>query len=201
MKSKIKITKEDIKEIAKYKEKYFPKYTSSLINLLNRWAGGTSDKIVGQMSEEVMLCPYRKHSNWRKWYLKRHPNSIKKSINLIMKKRMEVLKQYKKINKKLMKRWVDDLVIDKSYWGIKIQGAIIKKLKTFTNKRCRVATKKEERSGYDGFIGRNPIQIKPKSYRNASNVRSEILRAKVIYYEKNKDGSYDVNIKEIKRLL
>ena len=47
MKTKIIITKEDIKEIAKYKDNNFPKYTSSLMNLLNRWAGGTSDKIVG----------------------------------------------------------------------------------------------------------------------------------------------------------
>jgi|SRR3989344_1727157 len=201
MKTKIIITKEDIKEIAKYKDNNFPKYTSSLMNLLNRWAGGTSDKIVGQMSEEVMLCPYKKYSSWKKWYFKKYPDSINKSINLIMNKKREVLKQYKKINKKLVRNWVEDLVIDKSYWGIKIQEAVINKLRKLTRKKCRIATKKEERGGYDGFIGIKPIQIKPKSYKNASNVKSERLRAKVVYYEKKNDGSYEVNIKEIKRLL
>lgn len=201
MKSKIRITKEDIKEIAKYKEKNFPKYTASLINLLNRWAGGTSDKIVGQMSDEVILCPYKKYSRWKKWYSKKYPNSMNISIKLIMKKKREVLKQYKKINKKLVRKWVEDLVIDKSYWGIKIQEAVINSLRKLTRKKCRIATKNEEREGYDGFIGRNPIQIKPTSYKIASNVKSERLRAKVVYYEKKNDGSYDVNIEGIKRLL
>ena len=59
-----------------------------------------------------------------------------------MNKKREVLKQYKKINKKLVRNWVEDLVIDKSYWGIKIQEAVINKLRKLTRKKCRIATKK-----------------------------------------------------------
>ena len=47
----LKVTKEEIMEVAGYKPKEFPKYTVSVINLLNRWAGGTASKIVGQMSD------------------------------------------------------------------------------------------------------------------------------------------------------
>src|SRR3989344_7603383 len=196
----LKVTKEEIMEVAKYNPKEFPKYTASVINLLNRWAGGTASKIVGQMSDEVIECPHRDYNKWREWYLKRHPKSIEDATNLIMKKFEEVKKGLDKIDRKIVELWVEDLVIDKSFWGLKVQEAILNKIEKKTGIKCRLANKDEESKGFDGFIGNNAVQIKPDSYKVASNVKTEKSRAKIIFYKKE-DGDYQVDLNQVQDYL
>lgn len=189
-------------KLAEYKPKEFPKYTASIINLLNRWAKGTKAEVVGQMSDEVIECPHKDYSKWREWYLKKHPTAIEDATNLIIAKMEQVKPNLEKIDKKIIKVWVDDLVVDKSFWGIKVQEAILQKIQNKTGIKCRLANKEEERKGFDGFIGNNPIQIKPDTYKVASNVRTEVLRAKTIYYKKIKDsGNYNVDLNEVEEYL
>lgn len=189
-------------ELAEYKPKEFPKYTPSFINLINRWAHGTDAKVVGQMSDEVIKCPYKEYDKWKEWYLNKHPTAIEDATNLIIAKIKEVKPNIENIDKNTIKVWVDDLVIDKSFWGIKVQEAILKKIQKKTGIKCRLADKEEERKGFDGFIGNNPVQIKPDTYKVASNVKTEVLRAKMISYKKIKDsGNYDVDLSEVEKYL
>lgn len=196
-KEEIKITRKQLSKFAGYKPKEFPKYSASLINLLNRWAGGTHSKIVGQMSDLVPECPHRDYGKWKEWYLEKHPEALDKATKLIISKLEDVKKAFEKIDEKIVRMWVEDLVIDKSFWGLKIQEAILKELQELTGKKCRLANKKEESQGYDGFIDDTPLQIKPSTYKTASNVKTEKLRAKTIYYAKNQEGDYIVDISEI----
>lgn len=198
--NEIKITKKEIMEVAKYSPKEFPKYTVSFINLINRWAGGTASKIVGQMSDEVIECPHKDYGKWKEWYLKRHPTAIEDATNLIIRKFEEVKKGLDKIDKSVVKLWVEDLVIDKSFWGLKVQEAILNKIEKNTGVKCKLANKEEESKGFDGFIGNNPIQIKPDSYKIASNVKTEKSRAKTIFYKKQ-DGDYKVDLSEVQDYL
>lgn len=197
MEKKFKITRKELMKVAEYTPKPFPKYTSSMINLLNRWAGGTHSKIVGQMSDLVPECPHKDYEKWKKWYLSKHPKAVENAVKKIMEKLNEVKEQFEKIDEKIVKMWVEDLVIDKSFWGLKIQEAILLRLQEMTGKKTRLANQKEESKGYDGFIGKEPIQIKPSTYKSASNVKTEKLRAKTIYYTKNTDGDYIIEIDEI----
>ena len=197
MKKEIKITKKELMKIADYKPKQFPKYSASIINLLNRWARGTASEVVGQMSDLAQECPHKDYDKWREWYLTKHPEAIEKATKLIMTKLKEVAKTFEKIDEDIVKIWVEDLVIDKSFWGLKIQEAIILRLEELTKKKCRLADKEEESKGIDGFVGELPIQIKPSSYKTASNVKTEKLRAKIVYYEKNADGDYIIDISEL----
>jgi hypothetical protein len=196
-KKEIKITRKQLQKVADYKPKSFPKYSASLINLLNRWARSTDAKIVGQMSDLVQECPHKDYDKWREWYLKKHPTAIDDATKLIMAKLKDVENAFKDIDEKIVKIWVEDLVIDKSFWGLKIQEAIIIELEKITNEKCRLANKQEESKGIDGFVGNIPIQIKPSSYKTASNVKNEKLRAKTIYYEKNNDGDFIVDYSEL----
>ncbi len=116
---------------------------------------------------------------------------------MILSKLVEVEPTIKKIDEQLVRLWVEDLVIDKSFWGLKIQEAILLRLEIITGKKCRLATAKEESKGIDGFIGEIPVQIKPSSYKTASNVKTERLRCVTIYYEKNSDGDFIVNTAEM----
>ena len=196
-KKEIKITRKQLQKVADYKPKQFPKYSASIINLLNRWARGTASQVVGQMSDLAQECPYKDYDKWRAWYLEKHPDAIDKATKLIMAKLKEVAKAFEDIDEDIVKLWVEDLVIDKSFWGLKIQEAIILELEKITGEKCRLANKQEESKGIDGFVGKVPIQIKPSSYKSASNVKTEKLRAKTIYYEKNIDGDFIADYSEL----
>jgi hypothetical protein len=39
--------------------------------------------MVGQMSELIQECPHKTFEGWKKWYLKKHPNSIENATEKI----------------------------------------------------------------------------------------------------------------------
>ncbi len=190
----IEIKKKELINITKYKQPDFPKYTSSLINLLNRRARGTHSSVVGQMSDLTIECPYKEYDKWREWYLTKRPDAIDKAVKLIISKLTEVKDAMGKINEDVIRRWVIDLVIDKSFRSLKIQEAILIKIEKLTEIKCRLANKEEEQKGIDGFVGDIPVQIKPATYKIASNVKSEKLIEVVIYYKKTENCDYIVDI-------
>jgi len=122
--------------------------------------------------------------------LENHPKTIDEAVKLIMSKKNEVKDSFNKIDEKLVRDWVTDLVIDKSFWGLKIQEAVLLKIEKLTGKKTRLANRTEESKGIDGFIEDTPVQIKPTSYKTASNVKTENLKAKTIFYEKQASGDY-----------
>ena len=202
MGEQIVITKEELKEIAGYEAKSFPTYIAPLLNMINRWASGTASKIVGQMSDLAQECPHKDYDKWKKWYLEKHPEAINNAVKLVRAKLENVKEKLSEVNDDTIKLWVEDLVIDKSFWGLKIQEAIIKKLEGLTGEKCRLATAKEEQKGIDGFVGNVPVQIKPDSLDSApQTIRTEKYIARVINYKKTKDGDYIIDIDSVKDLI
>jgi hypothetical protein len=53
--------------------------------------------------------------------------------------------------------------------------------------KYRLSIIEEESKGIDGFIGDIPISIKPITYKIKNSLR-ENIEAKIIYYEKTKNG-------------
>ena len=92
-----------------------------------------------------------------------------------------------KIDKEIVKKWVDDLVIDKTFIGLKFQEAILKRIAKMKNKSYRLSTPQEESKGVDGFIGELPVSIKPITYK-IKDMLNEQIEVKIIFYEKKKDG-------------
>lgn len=92
----------------------FPKYTTQLINLANQNAKGTIPKVVGQLSE---LFP-ESHSNsvneWKEWYLSKYPNTINEATDKIYSQILNLKSAVNLIDKKLVQRWVEDLIINKN---------------------------------------------------------------------------------------
>ncbi len=86
-----------------------------------------------------------------------------------------MLKNYvvaiQKIDKPLIDKWVEDLVLYKSYTGIVIQGIALKMIAKQYNKSHRRAAPKEESNGIDGYIGDVPMQIKPRNGENYNVLR------------------------------
>jgi len=183
----IKISfKELIKEISG-EAKEFPKYTTQIINLANQNAQGTRPRVVGQLSELIVKCPHKEYIKWKEWYLQQQPKAIDDATKKIFSMLEELKKAINQIDEKMVKKWVEDLVIDKTFIGFKFQEGILKRIAKLKKMPYRLASPHEESKGIDGFIGDVPVSIKPITYKT-KNMLNEKVEVKIIYYEKKKDG-------------
>lgn len=192
---KIKIKNEELIKELIGEVKDFPKYTTQLINLANQNSQGTRPKIVGQLSELIQECPSKTYEGWKKWYLEKYPDAIDNAtekISLMVEKLKESIKL---IDKPMIKSWVEDLVLEKTFIGLRFQEAIIKKVAEIKNTTYRLSKSEEESRGIDGFIGKIPISIKPMTYKTKEMLR-ENIDVEIIFYEKKKSG-LDIEISKM----
>jgi len=167
--------------------KQFPKYTTQIINLANQNAQGTRPKVVGQLSELIQKCPHKEYSKWKEWYLQQQPKAIDNATDKIFPMIEELKKAINQIDKSMVKEWVRDLVIDKTFIGLKFQETILKRVAKMRKVSYRLSNPKEESKGIDGFIGDVPVSIKPITYKT-KNMLNEKIEVKFIFYDKKKDG-------------
>ena len=93
-----------------------------------------------------------------------------------------------KIDRDLVRSWVEDLVLGKTFTGLKFQAAILGRLAEIKGCSYRLTEPDEESQGIDGFVGEEAYSIKPKTYNTLPNLQ-ESIEAKIIFYEKKNDGS------------
>ena len=168
-----------------------PKYTSQLINWANQNAQGTRPVVVGQMSElfpEFMATGQEiTIENWRKWYIERYPEAFEKATDKIYAQVQNLRNAIPLIDKEMVEKWVEDLVIFKTFNGLYVQKAILASL---AEKQCttyRLATPSEEAVGIDGYVGNIAYSVKPDTYKTMGRL-SETIDVKMIYYTKTKTG-------------
>lgn len=165
----------------------FPRYTTQLMNLANQNAQGTRPRVVGQLTELIKECPEKTYEGWRKWYLAQYPRAIENATEKIHEMVVKLQDAIRDIDKTMVKRWVEDLVVEKTFVGLRFQEAILKKVASLRKEKYRLASVHEESRGIDGFIGKTPISIKPDTYRTKDSLPEEI-EAKIIFYKKTKTG-------------
>jgi len=187
MRAKVKIKNEEIKELLGAESFEFPKYSTQIMNLANQNAQGTRPAVVGQMSELIQEFSGKSITEWEQWYLKKHPDAIQKATEKITDMVENFRNVMDKIDHQLIESWVHDLVIIKTFIGLKFQEAILGKVANLLKTHYRLATPDEESQGIDGYIGNMPISIKPETYKMKKSL-SEKIEAKFIYYQKVKDG-------------
>jgi hypothetical protein len=169
----------------------FPKYTSQLMNLANQNGQGTRPKIVGQMSE---LFPQFLTSatsitatNWAQWYKSQKPNAVDVATEKVF-EQIENLKQaLTKINKDLVRLWIEDLLLSKTYNGFYVQEAILRELAERKGLAFRRSTPDEESQGIDGYVGNVAYSVKPDTYKTMNRL-PESIGYTMIYYSKTKTG-------------
>lgn len=187
MKTQFKISSAEIKSLIGIESFEFPKYSTQILNLANSNAKGTRPAVVGQMSELIQEFSGKSIKEWEKWYLERHPDAIEKATEKIM----EMVENFKvvidQIDKEMISSWVKDLVIIKTFMGLKFQEAILSKVANIFNTTYRLSPPEDESKGIDGYIGDLPISIKPVTYKLKKSL-DEKINIKIIYYEKVKNG-------------
>jgi len=165
----------------------FPKYTTQLMNLANQNAQGTRPNVVGQMSELIEQCPKDNYENWVKWYSEKMPKAIDEATEKVYEMVQKLASAITVIDKPLVRRWVEDLILTKTFAGFCFQESILKAIAEKRWVKYRRSTPEEESRFIDGYIGDIPVSIKPITYKTKSMLH-ENIDVKLIYYEKLKDG-------------
>src|SRR3989344_9511877 len=120
---KIKINNEELIKELIGEVKHFPKYTTQLINLANQNSQGTRPKVVGQLSELIQECPSKTYKGWKKWYLEKHPEAIDNATEKINQMTERLKEAIKLIDKPMIKSWAEDLILEKTFIGLRFQEA------------------------------------------------------------------------------
>ncbi len=184
---KLKISFDDIRNALEASAPELPKYVYPLLNLSNQFAQGTRPKIVGKMSELIQEFPGRTLDEWTEWYKKNHPEAIQDATDKIKDNLNKLKNAMDEITDTMIKDWVTDLVIVKTFLGLRVQEAILKEIADKTNNSYRLANPNEESTGIDGFIGDTPVTVKPLS--DIPVDRLQVVKEGVfISYSKSRKG-------------
>lgn len=173
------------------KNHIFPKYTSQLINWANQNAQGTRPRVVGQLSD--LFPEYEQQTkivsidDWADWYFSQYPYAIDDATEKIYAQVENLKEAIQLIDKDMVRQWVEDLVIVKTFNGLYVQKAILKKIAEIKGNNYRLATPEEESQGIDGFVGNIPYSIKPDTYKTMERL-SETINVRMVYYSKKKTG-------------
>ncbi|MCF0211970.1 MAG: MjaI family restriction endonuclease [Bacteroidales bacterium] len=187
MLTKKKLTNSRIELLSNAAPVAFPKYATQIINLLNSNAQGTRPKVVGQMSDLIQEFDGNTLEEWVQWYNERNPDAIEQATDRIYAMHQQMSEAFNAITRKMIEDWVKDLVYTKTYCGLKFQSAILASLAEERHLSWRLATKEEEAQGIDGFVGEQPLQIKPTTYRMEAQLQ-EHIDVPIVFYQKKKDG-------------
>ena len=182
-----KIKADEIRKLMEIEAPEFPKYATQIINLANQNSQATRPKVVGQMSELIKEFTGRTLEEWEEWYLKRYPESI----DIATRKILEMVDNFREvinqIDENMIRQWVRNLVVIKTFIGLRFQEAVLKKTAEKFDTNYRLSTPEEESKGIDGYVGNIPISLKPITYQY-KKMLAEKIEVDLIYYEKQKDG-------------
>ena len=175
-----------MEDLAGKAEKY-PTYTTQLINLANRNSQATRSRRVGQMSELIQEFPGQTYEQWVIWYLQKHPGAIDQAAENTYAMIEKMRRAMADIDQDMVQRWIRELVLTKTYAGLRFQKSILKEIARRKNVSFRLATVEEESQGIDGYIGAVPVSVKPVTWLTQPQLQDEI-KAEIIFYEKERGG-------------
>ncbi len=78
------------------------------------------------------------------------------------------------IDREMIENWVKDLVIIKTFIGLKFQEAILSKTAAIFNTAYKLSTPEDESKGIDDYIGNVPVSIKPETYKSKKSLSEKI---------------------------
>lgn len=180
------ISNGDVESLSNAPSYTFPKYTTQIINLVNSNAQGTRPDVVGQMSDLIQEFDGKSISEWIDWYTEKQPNAVENATNKIYNMFVLMKEAAGLIDKEMIRNWVKDLVFTKTYCGLKFQEAVISFLAKQQEVDYRLANPDEEVLGIDGFVGLQPVSIKPETYDSKEKILPEHINVPIITYEKKK---------------
>ena len=184
---KVFIAFTEVRELLAAPPPVLPTYVAPLLNLACRYAGATRPRVVGQMSALMQEFEGHTFEEWAAWYQQTFPEAIEKACGLIRQKLTEFKGVLDRITDEMIRDWVEDLVLAKTFLGLRYQEAILKRVAERMGVPYRLATPSEEARGIDGVVGTKEVSIKPRSWFDQV-LQREPLAGVLIVYEKKQNG-------------
>jgi len=168
-----------------------PKYTTYLLNPAINLSQSNRPRVVGQMSDIVE--EFRKENpdgtfeDWVEFYYNEYDGEERLNEALAMAYPMveRMRDAFEQIDEEMTHDYLRDLVLFKSYEGFDIEETILRKLGELYDAEISKATAEDESKGIDGYIGEQPVQVKPVSYKD--NLQEQIS-VPIVFYDENKSN-------------
>jgi len=151
----------------------YHKYFYSFISSCSAASGATRPKNLGKLHSFFKQRKFRSLNEWKRWYNKKMPGAIDKAVETIYGTMVQAMsnegslvtlsKRAERYYRKHVRMFVEDLVYDQTFSGLKIQEVILAKMAEIRKTDYRWATSKEDSSGIDGYVGTIPVSIKPNT--------------------------------------
>jgi len=183
--TKAKLTDEELANELVGETARFPKYVTQLLNLANQNAQGTRPKVVGQMTDLIQQFGKGDYAQWRDWYGAKMPDAIEQATEKVLSMVENLKRAIAEIDREMVLRWVEDLVLAKTFVGLSFQDAILRRIAKLEHTDYRPADAREEAKGIDGFIGGRPVTVKPATYSSKGMLREQLDAVFVVYEKKN----------------
>ncbi|MFB6211338.1 MAG: MjaI family restriction endonuclease [Halobacteriales archaeon] len=205
MTEEVRISEEERERLVTGRGVEFPKYTTQLLNPANQNAQSTRPKVVGQMSEIISEFQ-EKHPNetfedWVEFYYSEYNGEerLEEASNQLFDMVEKMRENIEKIDEEMCREYVEDLVLYQTYRGFDIQEAILSKLSEIYEMEYQRSSAEEESRGIDGYIGEQPISIKPVTYKD--NLQEDIAAPIVFYEEYSSSDALKIDLSQLKEAL
>lgn len=125
------------------------------------------------------------HENdFQSWYDDHKKDSFESSVDRMMKMITTLKRNIHKIQRKDVESYCRNQLISDSWIGEEAKEGILKKV---AHQKKSMYRTEDKESSIDGYIGDQPIIIKPY-LRTSDSSNDEVTKATTIYYKLNKDG-------------
>jgi hypothetical protein len=189
MSKTIRLSEEEREELVADIDPDFPKYTTQIMNTANQNSQGTRPDTVGQLNEIIeeykSNYPDGDYEDWVNFYFENYngEEKIEEATDKVFEMVVKMQEAVEEIDREMVNRWVKDLVLYKTYTGLgRNEEAILKKLSEKYDLRYELGTAEDESKGIDGYLGEQPVSVKPITYKQKSRLQEDI-QAPIVYYE------------------
>ncbi|ELZ48783.1 hypothetical protein C465_09055 [Halorubrum distributum JCM 9100] len=156
---------------------------------------------MGQMSEIIeefrQEHPDGTFEDWVKYYKTEHDGDerLEEATETAYPMVEKMRDAFEEIDEEMTHDFLRDLVLFKTYEGFDIQEAILRKLGEMYNEEVTRASAEDESKGIDGYVGDQPVQIKPTTYPDDLQ---EGIEVPIVTYDENKSNkAMTVNASEL----
>ena len=185
----IRLSEDEREELVADIDPEFPKYTTQIMNTANQNSQGTRPATVGQLNEIIEeykeQYPDGDFEDWRQFYFENYDGdeNIEEATDKVFDMVVKMREAADEIDREMVNRWVKDLVLYKTYTGLgRDEEAILKKLSEEYDLPYELGTAEDESKGIDGYLGGQPVSVKPITYKQKARLQEDI-DAPIVYYE------------------
>ena len=185
----IRLSEDEREELVADIDPEFPKYTTQIMNTANQNSQGTRPATVGQLNEIIEeykeQYPEGDFEDWRQFYFENYDGdkNIEEATDKVFDMVVKMREAAEEIDREMVNRWVKDLILYKTYTGLgRNEEAILKKLSEEYDLPYELGTAEDESKGIDGYLGSQPVSVKPITYKQKARLQ-ENIDAPIVYYE------------------